>query len=539
MAGFWRWVKGVLGVEPKPEAAGGTPSTEAGATGAGSAASAGSAEAGDGAAAPSPRRSFGRPDVLGLSQKALRERAMSLSPFAWSFERRDRIPDPTPLRTALIDRGLVLSGRLRQAELDEMRGLHEEWLAYAEPEAHARLAAYGAGEAAVQAHREAKAAERARRRAEAEARRVQRAADIAERRAHDIVFLGPRVSKGLADRRSLVEKLEAAGLPVLATPKDVADWLGLSVPRLRWLAFQGDAVQRAHYVRFTVPKRSGGERVLHAPHAELKAVQRKILAELLERIDAGPHVHGFVRGRSTVSHARPHVGQDVVLALDLADFFPTITFWRVRGLYRSLGYSPAAATVLAALCTEAPRREVRYDGVVYQVAIGDPCLPQGAPTSPALSNLVARGLDRRVAGLAAKQGWVYTRYADDLALSKARAERWEVPQLIGAVTRIAADEGFVLHPQKRRVLRRAGQQTVTGVVVNDRLSMPRAEVRRLRAILHRARRTGLAGENREHHPHFAAWLRGKLAYLAMIDPEKGRRMLAELDAIEGRGPSPT
>src|SRR4029079_11661853 len=127
--------------------------------------------------------------------------------------------------------------------------------------------------------------------------------------------------------------------------------------------------------------------------------------------------HGFVPGRSTMSNAVPHVRRDVVVNADLKEFFPTISFPRVKGVFQELGYSPAVATILALLCTESPRREVTYAGRVWQVAIGPRALPQGACTSPALSNLPARALDARLTGMAQKLGWTYTRYADDLTFS--------------------------------------------------------------------------------------------------------------------------
>src|SRR5204862_5783132 len=138
----------------------------------------------------------------------------------------------------------------------------------------------------------------------------------------DIIFLGRGVSKGLADRRAHVEKLTAAGLPVLATPADIAAALRLTIPRLRWLAFHADAATRTHYVRFTSPKRSGGTRNLFAPHAGLAAAQQWILEHILEKVPPHAAAHGFVKGRSTLTNAAPHVGRAVVVNADPVHFFP-------------------------------------------------------------------------------------------------------------------------------------------------------------------------------------------------------------------------
>jgi retron-type reverse transcriptase len=162
-------------------------------------------------------------------------------------------------------------------------------------------------------------------------------------------------------------------------------------------------------------------------------------------------------------------------------------------------------------------------------------LPQGACTSPGLSNQVARRLDRRLTGLAAKLGLTYTRYADDLTFSGDDALEKRVGYLMARVRHIAQDEGFTVNESKTRVLRRSTAQMVTGLVVNDRPGVRRDEVRRIRAILHRARTAGLDSQNRENLPDFRAWLRGKIAFVRMARPEAGDRLLAELDRLEGQG----
>src|SRR5262249_32176 len=205
--------------------------------------------------------------------------------------------------------------------------------------------------------------------------------------------------------------------PILSTPTELAAALGLSVPRLRWLAFHTEVAARVHYVSFTVPKKSGGTRTLSAPHRTLGAAQKWIWANIVNKLAVEAPAHGFLPGRSILSNAKIHAGQGVVVNMDLEGFFPSITFPRVRSVFHRAGYSPAVATILALLCTECPRRPVEYDGNIYHVATGPRGLPQGACTSPGLSNQVARRLDRRLAGLAAKLGLSYTRYADDLTFS--------------------------------------------------------------------------------------------------------------------------
>ncbi|MCB9595992.1 MAG: RNA-directed DNA polymerase [Sandaracinaceae bacterium] len=468
-------------------------------------------------------------DLMSLTAAELRARAMKIVPWrtAW-IGRVDVIPPQSDERTALVDRGLILRGFFTEEQIEEIHRIGDLWLKHKDAAKLARAAAAKSADAAILQLREEAKQKKARLKEEAKARAEKQRADVAHRKATDIVYLGRGVSGQLHDRRSNIERLESQGLPLLAAPADVADALGVTVSRLRWLAFHDEAAPAGHYSFFEIPKRSGGTRLLSAPKAELRAAQSWIHENILKKVALEAPAHGFVPGRSTVTNAAPHVGRDVVVNLDLEDFFPTITFARVRGLFTSLGYSPAVATVLALLTTEAPRRRLTYAGRPYFVAVGRRGLPQGACTSPALSNLVARKLDRRMAGLAKKLGWTYTRYADDLTFSAPAGQRDTVGRLFAHVRHIVQDEGFRVNEKKGRVQRKGGRQTVTGVVVNERLAVPREEVRRLRAILNNAKKTGLAAQNRDDHPHFEAWLRGKIAYVSMVDPDRGAKLAAQL-----------
>ncbi len=225
------------------------------------------------------------------------------------------------------------------------------------------------------------------------------------------------------------------------------------------------------------------------------------------------------------------VANDVVVNADLENFFPTITFPRVRGLFRSLGYSPAVATIFALLTTEAPRRLVEYDGTRDFAAVGPRCRAQGSCTSPALSNLVSRKLDARLSGICRSLGFTYTRYADDLSFSASGEAGAKVGYLLARVRHIAQDKGFRVNEKKTRVLRRNARQEVTGIVVNDRPGVSRKEVRRLRAILHRARSEGLAAQNRDGRDNFEAWVRGMIAYISMVQPERGAELRKEYEAL--------
>jgi hypothetical protein len=187
--------------------------------------------------------------------------------------------------------------------------------------------------------------------------------------------------------------------------------------------------------------------------------------------------------------------------------------------------------VLALICTESPRRIVTYAGETFHVAVGARALPQGACTSPALSNLVARGMDARLRGIAGKLGWQFTRYADDMSFSAEGDAAEKVGYLLARVRHIAEDEGFAVNESKTRVQRQHHAMKVTGVVVNKRPGVDRKLVRRLRAILHQAKKTGLSAQNRENRPNFEAWLRGMIAYVQMVNAEQGRKLRDALAAL--------
>jgi len=235
---------------------------------------------------------------------------------------------------------------------------------------------------------------------------------------------------------------------------------------------------RIRYSEARIPKRSGGTRRLLIPSDETKGIQRRVLRRLLARLRAHPAATGFERGRSIVDNARPHVGRHVVIKMDVIDFFPTTTAERVEAYFRRIGWNRKAAALLTHVTTH-------EDG-----------LPQGAPTSPRLSNLVNHGLDARLSRMVERRHGRYTRYADDITISFDRHRRpgrdaRRVRGTVQMATRLLRAHGYRAHrDRKLKVLYRHRLQRVTGLVVNDKLQLPRAIRRRLRAIRHRKAATG-------------------------------------------------
>ncbi len=252
---------------------------------------------------------------------------------------------------------------------------------------------------------------------------------------------------------------------------------------------------RPRYRAFLLHKRRGGVRVIQEPYFKVKALQDKALA-FLKKYGAEPKpcAHGFVDGRSTVTNARAHWEQQprFVLNLDLQDFFPSITFYRVRGLLQKgpFNFSHGVATVLAHLCT--------LDGV----------LPQGAPTSPYIANLICRGLDRDLMALARRHRSTYTRYADDLTFSFSVRDASRLPSNLctydGGVLTIGEElkaliqsHSFRIHDGKTRISSVHSRQEVTGITINAFPNVPRKFVDKIRGGLHAWQRWGYAGAQAE------------------------------------------
>ncbi len=385
--------------------------------------------------------------------------------------------------------------------------------------------------------RKKRMADAKRRRVETKQRREQvrseKAAAWAERKKRELLYLGEGVSGALQHRLANRDRLSANKLPVFTSPEALASAMRVPLSELRFLAFDRRVATVHHYRRFEVPKKTGGVRLISAPMPRLKAAQTWILNHILKQVPVHDAAHGFRHHRSIASNARPHLGADVVVNMDLQDFFPTVTYPRVKGLFVSLGYSESVATVLTLLCSEPDIEEIELDGSHFFVAVGPRRLPQGSPASPALTNILCRNLDRRLAGLAESMGFTYTRYADDLTFSAGRdvARTRLIGRLIRAVEDIVRHEGFAVHPKKTRVMRRTKKQEVTGVTVNDKLGVDRATLRRFRATLYQVEKDGPQGKRWNDSTNVLSSMHGYANFVAMIDPDKGRDLQRRVRAL--------
>ncbi|MDB5388303.1 MAG: hypothetical protein JWM11_3949 [Planctomycetaceae bacterium] len=338
---------------------------------------------------------------------------------------------------------------------------------------------------------------------------------------------------------------ETWNVPRIATPGQLADWLGLTCRELDWFAdCPGRLVRevdgpRRHYRYRWVPKRSGGVRLLEAPKLRLKQIQRELLENILDEIPPHSAAHAYCRGRSLASYLARHAGQDMVIHFDMRDFFTSVRWPCVDGLFRTAGYPEGVARLLTGLClTITPLDVLRASGSDVEpyhssqaTALRFAHLPQGAPTSPALANLAAYRLDCRLSGLARKMEFEYTRYADDLVFSGTWPSSCDMSHFQTLVRTILADEGFSMHGRKTRVMTAGSRQCVSGITLNEHPNLPRAEYDQLRALLFNCTRFGPASQNRNDHPHFRDHLQGKIAYWSLINPDRGAKLRALFEQI--------
>jgi len=319
------------------------------------------------------------------------------------------------------------------------------------------------------------------------------------------------------------ETLVTLPLPQLTCRKELSTWLGLFDHELSWFADcagqQAREIRQAlHHYRYQwLPKASGGWRLIEPPKPRLKAIQRQILREFLDRIAPHHYAHGFRRGRSSLSYVAPLLGKAAaVLRTDLIDFFVSVPTARIAALFRTLGYLQPVALVLRLLCTHALSPALAETGEhapnwAQRKRLHSKHLPQGAPTSPALTNLCVWRLDCRLQGLAEHFALDLTRCADDLALSGGRELLRLAPFVQGAMGTIAREESSSVNHRKTRLHSAAQRQHLTGIVINQRPNLDRRAFDRLKATLFKCVRHGPASQNREGRSDFKAHLAGRIA----------------------------
>lgn len=330
---------------------------------------------------------------------------------------------------------------------------------------------------------------------------------------------------------------EAWPVPSITTLGELVANLNISLHELEAIADLRNMQQHIplgpghHYCYRWVATRRGKHRLLEIPKKRLKTVQHTILTSILNLVPPHAAAHGFRQGRSIVTNAEPHMQQEVVVSFDLADFFPSVHFNQVMAIFRRIGYPRTIARYLAALCTKTTPYEIWHQHPEKRSLFRERHLPQGAPTSPALANLAAYHLDLRLQYLAESQGWLYTRYADDITFSGDRELTRTRLSLMTLLATIVESEGFRINLKKTHVMHCSQRQEVCGVVVNEKSNVRRVEYDQLKAILHNCVKYGPASQNRQSHPCFKEHLLGRIAALSQLHASRGVKLRKVFERI--------
>lgn len=339
-------------------------------------------------------------------------------------------------------------------------------------------------------------------------------------------------------------------IPAIESAGALAEWLQVSAVELEWFADLKRLATRlgseqiegplSHYHYRILAKEGGNVRLIEAPKQRLKAIQKKILVDILDHIPLHPAAHGFRKSCSIRSFAAPHVGQSVVVRMDLHDFFPSVRGGRVQAMFRMAGYPEPVATLLGGLCTNAAPRNLwtTRSADLDPLKVSDArslyaCahLPQGAPGSPALANICAYRVDCRLTRLAESAGAVYTRYADDLGFSGGKEFERGVERFVIRAAAILMEEGFTVHHRKTRIMRQGVRQYLAGLVTNDRINVVREDFDRLKATLTNCVRHGAESQNYDGHAAFRLHLEGRVGFVETVNPAKGVRLRRILEKI--------
>lgn len=272
--------------------------------------------------------------------------------------------------------------------------------------------------------------------------------------------------------------------------------------------------KRESYTLFTIPKKSGGRRVIEAPSDELKRIQLWIKENILDKFTVSQYAKGFIKGVSIRDNAVQHVGKELIINIDLKDFFPSIKYFEIYKVFKYIGYTDSVSKLLTTLCTN----------------VND-VLPQGSPASPGLSNLVSLKLDKRLGNLAERIGANYTRYADDITFSGGKG----IKNYIKVIRKIISEEGYTINEKKFRLQYNYQRQEVTGLIVNDKIAVPKRMIRELDNAIYYSKKYGII----DHMKHincdkgfYKEHLYGLAYFLKMVDEEKGIKYLSLLGDID-------
>lgn len=323
-------------------------------------------------------------------------------------------------------------------------------------------------------------------------------------------------SRGVLDNKTAKllneyeQRLTANNVPIIYNLRHLR--MLLNIRKNNQSRFFGKGRKNSYKV-FYIPKKSGGFRKIEAPSQELEMIQKWIKTNILEKLNISSSAKGFKKGTSIVDNAKCHCNKKYVLNMDLQNFFPSIKYSKIFKLFYYIGYNKEVCHLLTQLCTN-----------------GDNVLPQGAPTSPIISNLVNIKLDKRLYCLAKSFGGDYTRYADDITISS----NIRLIKYVDIIQNIIKDEGYIINIKKTRINNSGQRQEVTGLIVNDKISVNKKIKKELNKAIYFINRFGLLDHMQRikcDKARYKEHLFGLAYFVKMVEPDIGVKYLKELNDL--------
>lgn len=320
-----------------------------------------------------------------------------------------------------------------------------------------------------------------------------------------------------------VARLNYYNLPVIDNLVVLFKALNLTLNDVKMLFYSKN--RRAFlYRNVEISKKNGGTRILSVPNDKLKSIQSAINKVILSKFNMSKYAMGFVKGKSIYDNAIPHVNAKTLIKIDIKDFFPSINFYQVFKQFLFFGYGKKVSNALARICVDADMK-----------------LPQGAPTSPALSNFICLKLDARISAYCEKNELIFTRYADDITISSYnKLNKNEILRIKNMISTILMDEGFIMNQQKFHYFYQGSRFIITGIVANEKITVPKEKIREIDNAIRYINKYGL--EDHMNHiqcfkDNYIGHLYGLASFIYMVDKEKGIYYLNQLNNLDLRSKS--
>ena len=304
------------------------------------------------------------------------------------------------------------------------------------------------------------------------------------------------------------KKLFDSNLPIISSPEHFSLLVGLEHQYVCNMAYASDRFYR----HFSIPKSNGKIRNIDEPLPDLKFVQYWILRNILEKCSVSDYAKAYLKGRTLKHNARFHRAQKVVVTMDIKDFFPSISVKDITKIFENMGYFHDLSCFLAYLCCL------------------NNAVPQGAPTSPYLSNLRMIDLDDKISEYTSQRSIRYTRYADDLTFSGDFNPHF----LINDVSKIVYNEGFSINPEKTRIARSSARQEVTGIIVNSHMQISKEKRKQIRQQVYYINKFGLESHLErieENRANYLNHLLGQINFALFVNP-KDKEMKEYFDIVK-------